>query len=118
MRYLIVMFLTVLSIPALGGEAGMMVGGSGGAGCGRYLEYRNSDNINKKNDVTTQTREWGNGYLAGYSSAIYKPNVALDLSADNATISAWIDKWCSDNPLGTVMGAMAALRIKLAAQNR
>jgi hypothetical protein len=58
-------------------------------------------------------QQWAAGYLAGYSEALAKPGTNTNLSADLETITAWLDKWCSDEPLSNVYVGLVKMRHKL-----
>lgn len=75
--------------------------------CGEYLEVRKSDEV-RVNVILG----WTSGYLSAYNLYGFfsaKPGMAGVAIPDRLTTLAYIDKHCSDKPLDSVLGAMAAL---------
>jgi hypothetical protein len=84
------------------------VSGVGTHSCGVYLEYRKTNN----DEMTNLYQQWAAGYLVGYRSAMTKPGTVTNLSADLETYTAWLDKWCADDPTSYVSAGLAKLRTK------
>ena len=106
-RTLIVFCLTLsCSIAAIAEDNRMAIVGVGTHSCGMYLDYRS-----KKNETMEMLYEqWGAGFLAGHASGAKRMNNPV---ADLPTITAYIDKYCADNPLSNVVSAVNRLRGKL-----
>jgi hypothetical protein len=83
--------------------------GVGTHSCGKYLEFRKGGNETMSNLY----QQWGAGYMAGYGDAITKPGTSTNIAADIETYTAWLDKWCSDDPSSSVSAGLAKLRFKL-----
>ena len=83
--------------------------GVGTHSCGKYLEFRKTGN----EEMTNLYQQWAAGYFAGYSGAITKPGMTSHLSADLETYTAWLDKWCADDPSSNVDAGLIHLRLKL-----
>lgn len=92
--------LHVVTPPAWAQRAAL-VRGAGLTGCGAFLEDRKLDRYKQ---FYTQ---WVHGYLSGYN--IFSNRVALQKIPDEATIDAYLQKHCRDNPLDDVMGATVFL---------
>ena len=108
-------FLCAISTVALAQDrrpALVSMNGVGTHGCGEYLEFRKSNN----ETMTYLYQQWAAGYMAGYSDAITKPGMTTTLSADLVTYTAWLDKWCTDDPLSTVSSGLIRLRTRLSHQ--
>jgi len=78
--------------------------GVGTHSCGKYIEFRHQNN----QPMANLYQQWGAGYLAGNNVH------AVELE----TITAWADKWCSENPLATFIGSIEALKKTLMKQKR
>lgn len=81
--------------------------GAGVVGCGDYLEIRRTDN----EATTAQYSQWVSGYLFGYNFFSIHPQATTsgDNPPNKATILAYLDKYCRENPLGTVAQGANAL---------
>jgi hypothetical protein len=86
--------------------------GVGTHSCGKYLEFRQSRNETMSNLY----QQWAAGYFAGYSDAVTKPGTTTNLAADLETYTAWLDKWCADDPLATVSAGIINMRMRLVKQ--
>ncbi|WP_157604074.1 hypothetical protein [Rhizobacter sp. Root1221] len=73
--------------------------------CGRYLAYRKSD----PETMTPMFQQWAAGYFAGYSAAYTKPGRETNLAVDLETYTAWLDKWCADDPSSSITSGLNAL---------
>ena len=91
-----VVLLNVITVPAWAQRAAG-VRGAGNVGCGEFLEDRRLDRYKQ---VYT---EWIAGFLSGYN--IYSNQVALQTIPDEATIDAYLQKHCRDNPLDKITRA-------------
>jgi hypothetical protein len=80
--------------------------GAGLNSCGQYLQDREKDN-NKLIGIYGQVyTSWFHGYVSGLNTFASRQVVG---QLEQATVVAYFDKWCRDNPLGTVMGAAFCL---------
>lgn len=84
--------------------------GVGTHSCGQYLEFTTGPERDLYRNLYQQ---WGSGFLAGYS---FKASPERSAVADLPTITAWLDKFCRDDPSGVVSGGVVALRLKLPKQ--
>lgn len=78
--------------------------GAGIESCGKWLEYRKSDNWYTNG-------QWVLGWVSAagyYGSSLRK--------TDSAAISSWIDNYCAANPLEDLDTASRALVVALRAQ--
>ena len=87
----------------------VMMSGVGTHSCGQYLEFRKTGN----QVMTNLYQQWAAGYFAGYDDAITKPGMKTHLSSDLETYTAWLDKWCADDPSSNVFAGLLHLRLKL-----
>ena len=89
--------------------APVAMNGVGTHNCGQYLEYKRTNN----ETMRMLYQQWAAGFLAGYSTATAKPGKTINLAADLDTYSAWLDKWCADEPLSNVFSGVDAMKSKL-----
>ena len=73
--------------------------------CGRYLAYRKSD----PETMTPMFQQWAAGYFAGYGVAYTKPGMKTNLAVDLETYTAWLDKWCADDPSSSITSGLNML---------
>ena len=80
--------------------------GVGSHSCGVYIE-----NLKGLNAETYKLlyRQWGAGFMAGASNEGRGANPVTDLE----THTAWLDKWCSDDPSSNVASGIIALGKRL-----
>jgi hypothetical protein len=83
--------------------------GVGTHSCGTYLEFKKTGN----ETMSKLYQQWSAGYFAGYDEVITKPGMKTNLNADLVTYTAWLDKWCSDDPSSNVYAGLMSLRLKL-----
>lgn len=100
----VVMAATSASAGA-GKVATMSLNGVGTFECGPYLAHRKSDS----ETMTLMFQQWAAGYFAGYSTAYTKPGMKTHLAVDLETYTAWLDKWCADDPSSTITAGLDAL---------
>jgi len=93
--------VALTSLPLLAeAQVPISVWGSGGFSCGDWLE-------DTKREVSRiQYTEWMLGFLTSFN--YYNRNNQVR-PPDRASVSAWIDKYCRDNPLHQQFMAAAAL---------
>lgn len=99
--------LAVLAVlaPANGGagQAQYDVYGYGAASCGVWLENR----------PVGSALQWGQrGWVTGFVSGAGYAGQSLR-ATDSAGMFAFVDKYCTDNPLSTIAKAAAALVVEL-----
>lgn len=87
--------------------SGVAMHGVGLHSCGKYLEFRRENN----ETMMLLYQQWAAGYMAGYST-LAKPGSRV-VAADLGTYSAWLDKWCTDDPASGVLPGLIALRTRL-----
>lgn len=74
--------------------------------CGQYLQDREKDN-NKLVGIYGQVyTSWFHGYVSGFNTFASRQ---AEGQLEQATVVAYFDKWCRDNPLGSVIGAAFCL---------
>ena len=81
------------------GQSGVYVMGAGNLTCGEWLEGT------KREWPRTQYTDWVLGFLTSFN--YYNPSRQVN-PPDRASVSAWIDKYCRDNPLHRQFMAAAA----------
>lgn len=86
----------------------ILVDGVGSLSCGEYLEQMKGP---RAGTYKMLYQQWGAGFMAGASYE--RPG--LNLSASLETYTAWLDKWCSDDPASTVFHGLEALGKRLSA---
>jgi hypothetical protein len=87
----------------------IVINGVGGLSCGKYLEFRKTGN----NEMTSRFQQWAAGYFAGYSDGVTKAGMKTDLAPDLETYTAWLDKWCAEEPTSDVYAGLVKLKTKL-----
>ena len=85
----------------------MSFNGVGVHSCGVYLE--NVKGLASK-DYKVWYQQWGAGFMAGASNDGQGANPHTDLE----TYTAWLDKWCADDPASNVRSGVIALGKRLA----
>jgi hypothetical protein len=85
------------------------VHGVGTHTCGKYIEFKEENNETMRHLY----QQWAAGYMAGYGSAVTKPGSSSTISADLSTYTAWLDKWCADDPSSNVLAGIAQLRQRI-----
>ena len=75
--------------------------------CGKYLELTRGLG---GSDYKMLYQQWGAGFMAGTSN----DNRSGDNpTSDLETYTAWLDKWCTDDPAASVLGGTVALGKRL-----
>jgi len=80
--------------------------GVGTHSCGVYIE--NLKGLNAEN-FKFLYQQWGAGFMAGASNEGLGANPVTDLE----TYTAWLDKWCADDPSSNVAFGIIALGKRL-----
>jgi hypothetical protein len=75
--------------------------GRGTKDCGEYLEHRRVPN----KMMDTIVAEWAYGFISGYNYFDGKPQ--LRGTHPPATVLAFLDKYCRDNPLAPAVNGIA-----------
>ena len=81
--------------------------GVGTHSCGKYLENTRGLNFDTYKMLYQQ---WSSGYMAGTSN---EARNGENPSADLETYTAWLDKWCADDPSSNVTSGINALGKRL-----
>ena len=89
-----------------------MAYGAGMVTCAEWQKYRSTGD----KAATLQLQAWIDGFLSGY-------NMASDVDfivprPQTVAYYAWIDNYCTQNPLNVVMQATLALKNELTARAR
>lgn len=79
--------------------------------CGEYLAHRQEDGQNFRAPQTGIYVSWVWGYLSGYNH-FSSHKLILELPSE-ATVVAYLDKYCAANPLGSVIGGTGCLMADL-----
>lgn len=80
--------------------ASISVIGAGAVSCGKWLEQRGDKR------ARAEAAQWVFGYLAAYNAANEARQVEVH---DTQSVTAFLDRYCSINPLQAVPAAAAAL---------
>jgi hypothetical protein len=88
-----------------------MVYGAGMISCGEWQQYRSTGN----KPGSYQAQAWIDGYLSG-SNASGNGADFLAPHPSNIAYYAWIDNYCTQNPLDTLLLAVFKLKRELAAR--
>jgi hypothetical protein len=98
------MMIIIFLFPSIS-HAEWVVYGQHGQSCGTWLEARNK----KSNSNTAQLQSWVLGFISGAGYA----GINLKETDFNAALY-WIDNYCKDSPLKTILDATEGLVIELA----
>ena len=82
-----------------------LMSGEGLAPCGTYLEHRRGANLDQHYAYVVWTR----GFMSGFNHGTRGKQTEVTL--ESATVLAYLDKHCRDNPLA-VVGAGAVFLVK------
>ena len=109
MRSFILLLILGVSIStdAPAQQAPYFVSGEGNTACGEYLEHRRQ--VNAEQDYVYAT--WLRGFTTGFNFATKGKQIS-GVSAP-ATLLAYLDKYCRDNPLGSIAGGAFSLAREL-----
>jgi len=106
----VVLLCLLFSGSAAFARAGVVYG-AGTISCGKWQQYRSSDN---KGNVY-QTEAWVDGFLSGFNFEDGEPDF-LAPKPDAIAFYAWIDNYCREKPLDEVIQATVALKKELVAR--
>lgn len=85
--------------PALSSDT-FSVPGAGGVSCGKVLDAKGDRN------ARLQFEQWVEGYLTGYNYYTHTRNIT---PPDSASVFAYVENYCRNNPLHALVSAAAAL---------
>jgi hypothetical protein len=95
-RVLVTAF-AIASMPGLGfaqSSTGQALSGAGTTSCGQYIEH------SADKDISDLFVTWAQGFLSGMNVANHViTNREFVLLPDGASIKAYLDKYCRENPL-------------------
>jgi hypothetical protein len=106
----------LIAVPVNGArcaEGDRMVYGAGMITCAEWQQYRSTGN----KVANAQLEAWIDGFLSGYNTASDDTDFIIP-KPETIAYYAWIDNYCSQNPLNKVMQATMALKNELAARAR
>ena len=101
-------FLLLAFVSEIASAQVIYVTGAGQRSCGKFLEQHRLSTQSADADSMTAVTQWAHGYVAGYSMNAKLPVDARPI-ADQATILAFLEKYCRDKPLKTVFNGIDAL---------
>ena len=90
-----------------------MVYGAGMVTCAEWQQYRKAGN----KPAELQLQAWIDGFLSGYNTASNDTDFIVP-KPESVAYYAWIDNYCSRNPLNKVMQAVLALKNELTSKVR
>jgi len=90
-----------------------MIYGTGMVTCAEWQQYRATRN----KAANAQLEAWIDGFLSGYNTAIEGTDFIAP-KPESVAYYAWIDNYCSQNPLNKLALAVTALKNELMAQAR
>ncbi|SRR5260221_12879097 len=90
-----------------------LVYGAGMVTCGEWQQYRSSGN----KPASYQAQAWIDGYLSGSNASGGGPDFLAPKPSDVAYY-AWIDNYCSQNPLNLLVQAVYLLKKELLSRVR
>ena len=79
--------------------------GIGTGSCGSYLQLRSA----KSQHFDDSLEGWIAGFVSGMNHARFGISKSIKLLPDGPSMLAYVDKFCRDNPLGTVFNGADAL---------
>lgn len=103
MKKIIALASVLFICAAVAQPRGVQVRGVGNASCGEYLHDRS--NLNKAQDAIYASWIWG--YIAGFNLEVRRPT-SSELPDGYSTL-AYLDKYCRDHPLESVIAGGSAL---------
>ena len=96
---LLIAAATVANAQQVGGDNDWVMG-SGTESCAKWLEERDNKSLR------AQRMQWFLGYFTSYNSSHTSQRALLQ---DGQSALAFVDRYCSHNPLHRVLGAASAL---------
>jgi hypothetical protein len=88
-----------------------VIAGPGAASCGLYIEGRSLPSPEKINDMTVL---WVQGFLSGMNTyRASSQHGSMVLLPDPPSLLAYMDKYCRENPLKSVVQGASAMYAEL-----
>lgn len=109
---LAVAFITAPLLPANAQAQGVSVQGVGNTSCGEYQQLRAGQSPAQDGVIVS----WVWGYLSGFNMEAVRPTTAP--LPDAPSTLAYIDKYCREAPLESVMRASMAMTAELGGKRR
>lgn len=106
MRWLVIAIM-FWSVPAVSAP----IKGAGAGSCGEWTEER-------RNNTYQPTLHWIQGFISAYNHYVYEgrsPDGVFG-SADHKALAAWMDNYCSQNPLNSPYDGLPTLIDELRAR--
>lgn len=110
-RTLLIALMAFTFTPDAMAQRAAPVIGIGLFSCGEYLAHRRDDGQDFRAAQTGIYVSWVFGYLSAYNQFSSQQQI-LELPGD-ATIVAYLDKYCAANPLGSVLSGTSCLMADL-----
>jgi hypothetical protein len=105
-RWVVIALLTSIGTSAAAGNGGSVFG-VGNASCGHWTEAR-------KMHMANVEEQWVAGFLTGTNGILFTDmHVEILDDMDASGLFAWIDNWCSANPLNHIAHAASTLMLEL-----
>ena len=99
--------LLVFSAPGYSADENGLANAIGISSCGEWVKERTADSV-----LSWQDKTWIAGYLTAYNRQT--PDTwDIQGNTDIESIFLWLDKYCRENPLENLGGAMADLTEEL-----
>lgn len=114
-----VLFLGSISASAQPPERNNLVG-VGTNSCGKYLEVRSANPQTPEETLLYGMMiSWAQGFISGMNAyrAVENPKREMVVLPDAASVKAYLDKHCRDNPLDLLKDGSFALFIELEARS-
>lgn len=108
---LIVCAFTWMPSPSLVAGSHAMVVGEGGVSCGAWTEERQG-----KTFLADVLSAWVRGFVSAINLEGSSSSGHITEGIDNSAVEAWIDNYCTSNPLDTLALATVALTLELRAR--
>lgn len=99
-------FLIASSGTAAEKREGARIYGAGATSCGQYLEAR-AQNPSSSAAINVGLMQWFWGYASAYN--MYSKTPQYTVTIDGATVLAYVDRYCRNNPLSAATDAMVKL---------
>jgi len=94
---MLIIVAAIATMPGMGfaqSSAGQALSGAGTASCGQYIEH------SADKDISDLFVSWAQGFLSGMNVADHAAtNRGFVILPDSASIKAYLDKYCRENPL-------------------
>jgi hypothetical protein len=109
----------VVAVTAASAEAkdAAAVYGAGTLSCGQWQQSR-AGSTNRDKGNSFQLQAWIDGFLSGYNLADDSPDFLKGMPDGGTSFHFWIDNYCKNKPLDTLVIAATALKDELQARAR